>query len=797
MSKGGAIYYDLYRPLDFNSNYFNENLASYGKNIGSFPFKLKLLNEKQEFLQNLSSGQQIQDTIQIAVIDQDQQIVVDLPESLLSITSDDLSIQIAGETSVMSINGVFVFKNIKIIGKPQSNTTLNFKTSSIDEDILFKVSGNKDSTLPVQVGFRKCLRGEVLQNNQCLLCQKGQYSLNPGDKSCKACPSNAKCEGGAILQINDGYWRNSTDSANIMRCFKSGVCLQAFISLKYIYFRGGYDSSCVEGYEGKLCTQCQKQTQSGKIFARSSQYTCSECLDIEKQGLILASIIIALGIYIFYIHQILTNYFQVVMLVKDFQLNWPPQVLSMLEYFSIGGQGFSQVLSFECFLKNAQLSTQISLIYLQVILAGLLPFILSMITLIVWILFYFSKRIQMTRQELKRNIKTSFVLFGFLCYPQISSQAFSLFSCLQFENGKSYLRQDMQIECWTKDHMNMMFMIGITFIIFYSFAFPAFIFTQLFLSKKKLSDKTIVTQYGLFYSGLKDEYYYWEVLYVNIKKLFFIIFASLLSTFNSYIRISTLFGGILFLNDDVQESSIALTAVFVLVLLVNVTFLANWVATFFKVIVRTNFKRITTLLVFLKRYNIKSYEDDLKLRQKVKSQKIENNQDALQIENDYKIQNQSSRMHDITNILSISQIDQSSRHLMSQPRGINKQSEKVDQTINEKATFKFKLRNKKKQKSRIQQNKKSSLSKNDQQQRPRISDNQQDQSTFLQSKVKSVRFDNTTSQYLTDRDQDNDANAQIFTTKNQLIKNEDPFLQIKKSQTKNAQMDKLKLKFKM
>eukprot|EP00347_Sterkiella_histriomuscorum_P009699 403340219 len=498
------------------------------------------------------------------------------------------------------------------------------------------------------------------------------------------------------------------------------LMLNAKVDL-YYWLAKAIGGTVLKGYEGKLCTQCQKQTQSGKYFARSAQHSCSECLDIDKQGLILASIIIALGIYIFYIHyslirnskrnnpqtlliRILTNYFQVVMLVKDFQLNWPPQVLTMLEYFSIGGQGFSQ----------------------------------------------------------------------------ISSNGFSLFSCLQFENGKSYLKQDMQIECWTKDHMNMI--------------------------------------------GLKDDFYYWEVLYVNIKKLFFIIFSSLLSTFNSYLRsmlailllfsemqlshhqnpyidenmnhidrfaslasISTLFGGILFLNDDIQDNSIALTAVFVIVLMINVAFLTNWAATFIKVIVRTNFKRITTLLIFLKKYNINSYEEDLKLRQKshLNLKGCDSNPDSLQIDRNF--QNQSLNLQDNTNINSVSQIDQSTRHLISPSRSIFR--EQPDQTLNEEATFKFKLRNKKK-------TRKSSLSKIVKQQQPKHSGNQLDQSTVIQSKVKSVRFDNTTSQYLTDREQD-DFSAQIFTTKNQLIKNENPFLPINKKSTKGTHIEKLKIKLKL
>lgn len=38
---GGAIYFDLFKPIGVNSNYFDSNNASYGPDIATFGFKLK------------------------------------------------------------------------------------------------------------------------------------------------------------------------------------------------------------------------------------------------------------------------------------------------------------------------------------------------------------------------------------------------------------------------------------------------------------------------------------------------------------------------------------------------------------------------------------------------------------------------------------------------------------------------------------------------------------------------------------------------------------------------------------
>jgi len=47
-----------------------------------------------------------------------------------------------------------------------------------------------------------------------------------------------------------------------------------------------------------------------------------------------------------------------------------------------------------------------------------------------------------------------------------------------------------------------------------------------------------MTEYGLFYTGLKDENYYYEVTYVNFKKLIFISLSSILSTTTSFTKVN-------------------------------------------------------------------------------------------------------------------------------------------------------------------------------------------------------------------------------------------------------------------
>jgi hypothetical protein len=54
--KGGAIYYNSKRPIEVEPSTFDNNLAPYGSNYGSFPFMLKVINEDISWLQYQGSG---------------------------------------------------------------------------------------------------------------------------------------------------------------------------------------------------------------------------------------------------------------------------------------------------------------------------------------------------------------------------------------------------------------------------------------------------------------------------------------------------------------------------------------------------------------------------------------------------------------------------------------------------------------------------------------------------------------------------------------------------------------------
>jgi hypothetical protein len=71
--------------------------------------------------------------------------------------------------------------------------------------------------------------------------------------------------------------------------------------------------------------------------------------------------------------------------------------------------------------------------------------------------------------------------------------------------------------------------IGLSFIGVWVIGFPAFIFRKLYIYRYRLGEKDFILEYGLFYVGLTEQAFFWEVVISNIRKVVFVSCSTLLS----------------------------------------------------------------------------------------------------------------------------------------------------------------------------------------------------------------------------------------------------------------------------
>jgi multisubunit Na+/H+ antiporter MnhG subunit len=75
----------------------------------------------------------------------------------------------------------------------------------------------------------------------------------------------------------------------------------------------------------------------------------------------------------------------------------------------------------------------------------------------------------------------------------------------------------------------MCFFAGIPIVIIWVIGFPLYILIRLKENKNKLSEKDTIMKYGLFFAGLNDNAYFWDVLITNLRKVILILVTVLTS----------------------------------------------------------------------------------------------------------------------------------------------------------------------------------------------------------------------------------------------------------------------------
>jgi hypothetical protein len=79
--------------------------------------------------------------------------------------------------------------------------------------------------------------------------------------------------------------------------------------------------------------------------------------------------------------------------------------------------------------------------------------------------------------------------------------------------------------------------IGLPYILLWVVGGPVYIFIMLYRNRKNFDDKGIITNFGLFFVGLNDKAYFWEIVITNARKVIFIICSTLLSTSSPIIKV--------------------------------------------------------------------------------------------------------------------------------------------------------------------------------------------------------------------------------------------------------------------
>ena len=169
--KGGAIYYDLYRPKLDNITQLN-NTAVYGNYIASYPIKIKLTNTNTDLirLDNVVSGQVYSSLLEFELVDHDGQVISTDNSSTIKINTIHSSTSLDGTLVVAVNHGVAVFDQLTLISKPGSqNVEFGIVSEAIDNDIINLQYNGTVTQNNITTSFRYCESGEIEVDDKCVV----------------------------------------------------------------------------------------------------------------------------------------------------------------------------------------------------------------------------------------------------------------------------------------------------------------------------------------------------------------------------------------------------------------------------------------------------------------------------------------------------------------------------------------------------------------------------------------------------------------------------------------------------
>ena len=396
-TSGGAIFYDIYRPSMENIT-FSNNTAPYGNDIASYPVKLIIdgTNSTVLELNEVVSGQQYPENIKFNLVDFDNQITsIDISGSVTikPVANDTF---VLGRSTEGLVSGSATFDNLQFIAQPGSERVqYQVDSDAIDKDIILKQFGTTSIQENMRVTFRYCMPGEIIENNQCQVCNVGTYSFQWNSTECTSCMGNANCLGGLEVYVDDGYWRKSTNSTSMIECLRDKSC------------KGGYHPEnqhpvrCDEGYKGILWTEWV--IENDKKYERLANYEWSKWPSLLLNSIRIFGLVLLVAVFFIIIIvvnirkrkesqqsillRILANYFQLLTATLSFNLKFPDAITEAFYPLERIGNSSEAFLSFDCFIDDTEIKafTPSNAIF-KIMLTGLLPLGLILFAVIVWVL---------------------------------------------------------------------------------------------------------------------------------------------------------------------------------------------------------------------------------------------------------------------------------------------------------------------------------------------------------------------------------------------------------------------------
>ena len=373
------------------------------------------------------------------------------------------------------------------------------------------------------------------------------------EERCCVCPIGTDCPGGvtlANLPVVPGYYRRSPDQIDVRRCpDASANCApgESICTNSTSACRGGQNATnttsqmCHSGLTGIFCRTC---VEPSKFFVHAQQGAEAHCESCENAVsrtfwiimAVLASVSLVTTLATIALarhsHQhmrsmverlrkllvdtysvpnkikILIASYQIMTKIEDvYEVTLPPAVRALLQQLriiiSFGIEGYPLAcVGADGYEKRLLLWT-------------FAPFVLALLAVLaVLVDLRLRRREQITTSLLFQNAMPAVLRIAFILYPIVTNVAFEAFSCFGFEDGRSWLIADVNIECDTDAYAQVTMMAGIAIVI-YPVGLLVLNACILYWARDAIRTNqptTLSTAAHFLYAEYKVRFFWWELM---------------------------------------------------------------------------------------------------------------------------------------------------------------------------------------------------------------------------------------------------------------------------------------------
>ena len=224
--------------------------------------------------------------------------------------------------------------------------------------------------------------------------------------------------------------------------------------------------------------------------------------------------------------RIIANYLQLLTAAMSFNLRFPDAITDAFEPARRIGSSSEVFLSFDCFVSDTDtLMFAPSNSIFKMLLTAILPIFLILMSLLIWMLAWicFRKCIK----DIKRNIVITAICIIYLLHPMLTKVGLEIFQCVMIDENEFRVKIDIEMKCYSSDHMFWSLVLGVPILAVYSIGCPTLLFIILYRNRKRLNTPRMKKYYLMMYQGLKPEVFYWEIVNTARKVIMIVINVSM------------------------------------------------------------------------------------------------------------------------------------------------------------------------------------------------------------------------------------------------------------------------------